>query len=405
MNSKNLAVAVVVNTGDQNSYGVVSNLGKKGIKVISVDSNPKNITFYSKYAAKKISPDVLTDEDKFIRFLEDLGKMLFPKPVLFITGDLHLLRILRHRERIEPFYHIPYADLHILETLVNKVLFYKALKKMHIPHAETYFPVNYDETKKLASKIGYPSIIKAVHSRKFSKEFGNKCLKIKNSNELLQLYEKAYQIDTDLLIQKELLGTERYLVCVYMNKNSTPLAICCYQKVRIFPIDYGNAVVCKTVWQPEAVNICVLVLQKLKFTGLCEGEVQKDGADGKFKLTEINARSTTESRLSEKWGVNMEYLVYRDAVSQLPKVSYKKTDDVIWVDILGDIRAVFSPEGYFSKNKITLKKWIKSLKGKRAYAYFNPVDPIPFIILLFQFFLTFMNKKKIAKKIIGLIAP
>ena len=396
MKNENSAAAVVVNTGDQNSYGVISNLGKKGIRVISVDSNPKNITFYSKYAVKKISPDVLTNEDKFIRFLIDLGKMLSPKPVLFITGDLHLLRILRHREKIEPFYHIPYADLHIIETLANKVLFYKTLKKLHIPHAETLFPVNYDETKKLASKIGYPSIIKAVHSRNFSKEFGNKCLKINNSNELLQLYEKAYQIDANLLIQKELLGTERYLVCVYMGKNSTPLAICCYQKIRILPIDYGNAVVCKTIWQPEAVKICISVLKQLKYTGLCEGEVQRDWADGKFKLTEINARSTTEARLSEKWGVNMEFLVYQDVFKKAkPDRLCQKRKDVTWIDILGDIQAVFSKDGYIGNNGITIKEWLSSFRGKKSFAFLNLQDPIPFLVVILRFCYTyFLNKIK-----------
>ncbi|MCF6246275.1 MAG: hypothetical protein L3J69_02830 [Desulfobacula sp.] len=396
MTKKKRPVAVVVNTGDQNGYGVVSNLGKKGIRVLSVDSNLKNVTFFSKYVEKKICPDYKINEDLFISFLVDLGKEFKPKPVLFITSDLYLLSVLKHRSILETVFHVPYSTLEIVEKLVDKTRFYKILKKLNIPHAETHLPKNPKDLINIAAHLNYPFIIKAVHANNFSKKFGNKCLKINTKEEMITRYQEAYKIDKNLIVQKELSGTERYLVCIYMNRQSIPLAVCCYQKIRIVPIDYGNAVVCKTIWEPEAVDICVSVLKALNFSGLAEGEVQRDELDGKLKLTEINARSTTEARLSEKCGMNMEYLAYQDAIGTAKPIgiSTSKSQDVVWIDIFGDIRAVFSKDGYLPNGKITIPQWIKSLSGKKAFAYFNVSDSYPFFIMLWRFFRTFIFKKE-----------
>ena len=82
------------------------NLGREGVLVLSVDSNSKNVTFLSRYAQKVLCPDYTISEDNFIDFLMNLGKRLFPKPVLFVTGDLKVLAVLRHKEKMEQYFHI-----------------------------------------------------------------------------------------------------------------------------------------------------------------------------------------------------------------------------------------------------------------------------------------------------------
>ncbi len=388
------SAAVVINTGDQNGYGVVVNLGRKGVRVYSVDSNPKNITFFSRYATRKLCPDYTISEEKFIQFLIDLGMNLTPKPVLFITSDLHLTVILRCRAKLEAYFSMPYASLSTVEKLVDKILFYQVLDELKVSHAQTYLPKDLSTVQMIAPHLDYPFIIKPVQSARFSKKFGNKCLKINNCKELLERYGEAIKGEDRLIIQKEILGAERYLVYVYMNHESVPLAVCCYKKIRIVPIDYGNAVVCKTAWEPEIIDMCVNVLTALNFSGLAEGEIQRDEIDGKLKLVEINARSTTEVRLAARCGKNMEYIAYMDMLGIAELVEPVNNQEILWIDILGDLRAVFSKDGYLSQGKITISQWLHSLRGKREFAYFNVADPLPFFILLWRFFRTFIFKKE-----------
>lgn len=385
--------AVVVNSGSSNCYGVVVNLGRKGVPVLSVDSNPRNITFLSRYAKKVLSPDYKISEDKFIDFLLNLGTHLYPKPVLFVTGDLKVLAVLRHKEKLEQYFHMPMTSLDIAEKLINKVDFYRILGEFNIPHAKTYIPNDLSEVKMISQSLDYPYIIKPEQSSAFVYKFGNKCLRVDSGKELIALYKKVAVEEEKIIIQKELAGTERYLVYMYLNQDSMPLAICCYKKVRIEPIDYGNATVCKTVWEPEVVKLGLNLLQRIGYKGLAEAEIQRDERDGELKLVEINARSTTEARLSAKCGMNMEYIAYRDILGMKINNIRPAKSGVIWIDIIRDIQAMFSRQGYLAQKQITLKQWLRSLRGEREYAFLTWEDPLPFIFSLFRFFRMFGLKK------------
>lgn len=390
----NKPAAVVVNSETPNGYGVIVNLGRERVPVLSVDSNSKNVSFLSRYAKKVLCPDYTISEDKFIDFLINLGKRLYPKPVLFVTGDLKLLAVLRHKEKLEQHFHMTMPSLDIAEKLVDKVIFYRMLDKFNIPYAKTYIPENLSEVKRISQSLEYPYIIKPVHSGVFANLFGNKCLRADSGKELVELYKKAAVEEDTLIIQQELAGTERYLVYMYLNRDSKPLAVCCYKKMRILPIDYGNACVCKTVWEPDVVNIGLNLLQEIGYYGLAEAEIQRDERDGKLKLVEINARSTTETRLTAKCGMNMEYIAYRDALGlKINKIHPAKLA-VIWIEILRDIQSIFSREGYLAQKKITITQWLQSMRGEREYAFLAWEDPVPFIVLLFRFFRTYGLKKK-----------
>jgi len=393
----NKPVAVVVNSGDSNGYGVVINLGRAGVSVLSLDSNPKNITFYSKYAKKILCPDYKISEKEFLSFLLNLGKQLNPKPVLFITGDLQLTAMLKHREKLEKYFHMPMASLEIVEKLVNKKAFYKILEKSNVTHAKTFIPECLTEVETISQQLDYPYIIKPVQSTSFVSKFGNKCLKVNSGKELIETYKKVAQKESDIIIQKEIEGHERYLVYTYLDDNSTPLAVCCYEKIRIVPIDYGNACVCKTVWQKDAVNITLNFLKSIKYTGLAEAEIQRDERDGRLKLVEINARTTTEARLSARCGMNMENIAYQDVLNIKQDKQCQTNNMVTWIDITRDIIATFSSDGYINKKKITFKQWLQSLKGTREYAYLAWDDPLPFTVLLFRFIQMYgFNKKRIS---------
>lgn len=387
-------VAVVVNSGDSNGYGTIVNLGRMGIPVLSLDSNPENVTFFSRYAKKVLCPDYLISEEKYIEFLVNFGSQFYKKPVLYISGDLQLIATLKHKARLESYFYIPTTSLDVVEKLVDKVQFYKMLKKYNIPHAPTFFPETISEVEKFSPDLDYPYIIKPVQSTTFLKQFGTKCIKARFPQELIEVYRKAETGDDRLIVQKEIAGSDRYLVYTYMDQESTPLAVTCCKKIRIQPIDYGNACVCKTVWEPEAVKLCIELLEKIGYSGLAEAEIQKDENDGQFKLVEINARSTTENRLSAKCGLNMEYIAYNDMIGKVTKTIPQGDKNIVWVDIIRDILTVFSPGGYLSEKKITISQWIGSLKGTREYAFFFWRDPLPFIILFFRFIKMYGFKSK-----------
>ena len=372
--------AYVISRSNCNGYGVLRNLYKAGVPVVSIDSNPKNVTFYSRYAASALCPNWEQQEDAFVEFLVTLGKKQRYRPVLFCTGDTNLSAVLRHRDRLEAYYHLPPAEWPVVETLVNKEYFYRALEKLGVPHPQTYYPKSLAEVELLSGQLDYPYIVKPVQSTHFAGKFGVKCWRVDTPPQLVAAYQRAVSAGEIVLIQKEVPGQERYVVYMFFDHTGQLKGSCCYRKVRLHPIDYGNACSCESVALPEAVALGKCVLQALGYRGLAEPETQLDLHDGQLKLIEINARTTTQTRLARRCGLNIEYLAYCDALHvPLPEIPDPELG-IKWFDLIRDFAAVFWENGYLARRQLTLRDWWRSLHGKREYAMLAWDDPVPFLL-------------------------
>lgn len=390
----NRPMAVVVNNGDANSYGVIANLGIAGVPVISASSDPTNLTFRSRYAQPALCPDFTRDEAGFIEFMIALGRQIEPKPILFVNGDEQLLVLLRHREQLETLYHIPFADFALANLLTDKTAFYRLLEKLDLPHARAYLPESTAEVAALADQVRFPCIIKPSQSQTFSRRFGNKCLPVDSREELIQRYTEVAAEEKQVIIQERIEGTERYLIYTYFNAASEPLAVLVYKKLRIYPIDFGNATVCRTVIDPDLQQQVLEMMKALKCRGLAEAEVQRDARDGRLKLVEINARSTTQSRLSARAYVNMEYIAYLDMLGTPPGFRANNEPGILWIDLYRDLLAVFSSDGYRSQNRIGIAAWLNSLRGSRVFAFCSLSDPMPSVVLFLRLFRMYAFTRK-----------
>ena len=119
--------------------GFMRSIGRKGIPIIWLDYNPKQIGFLSKYCSGIICPHPKNNEKEYIDLLLNIGEKLSQKGVLFPTGDIETIAILKNRHKLEKFFRIPMADLEIAEIFLNKRIFYQTLKKHDIPHPLTFF--------------------------------------------------------------------------------------------------------------------------------------------------------------------------------------------------------------------------------------------------------------------------
>ena len=144
------------------------------------------------------------------------------------------------------------------------------------------------------------------------------------------------------------------------------------------------------------------VLENIGYYGIAEAELQRDPLDGKLKLIEINARTTTEARLSVRCGMNMEHIAYCDILGNRIEKNEFQIEGVKWINIISDLLATFSSSGYIRNGKLTLREWLNSLKGEREYAIFAWDDPAPFLVLLYQFLASYAFKFKTYRTILSL---
>jgi D-aspartate ligase len=365
-----------------NNLGVLRGLGRKGIPITLLDVDPCSMVRYSSFINQRLScPNPQVSDTAFIHFLIELSTHLDHKPVIIPTGDAEVMALSRHKDALDAFYRIPISSLDIIDLLVNKKRFFQYLSRKAIQSPKSYFPETIDEAIYIANHIEYPFIIKSAYSHEFIKRFRKKVFVIRSFSEFEKAVELLYAAKLDYFLQEIIPGNALYLFYTYFNRQSVPLGICGYDKVRQLPDDFGIGTVCRSINRPEPIDTAVQFLRNINYHGLAEPEFKLDPRDGVYKIIEINTRSVTQTLLANACGVHVEYLAYLDMIQEnIASIGLAK-EGVLWIDEINDLNYHISKirKGFFSVADIV------SLKGKKVFACAAADDPAPFLFALLRF--------------------
>ena len=370
---------VIVNAGiTANSLGVIKGFGRRGIPVVYLDSEPFCMCRYSRYISQRLKCQSLRkSETEFINVLLDFGKQIDNKMVIIPTGDREVLALSKYKKELEQFYHLPIPTHEILQKLVNKKIFYKLLAEMQVPHPRTYFPENTTELALMGKEIDYPYIIKPAYSSPFQEEFHKKCFVINSSQELDWAVKRLRGKNLEFVMQEIIPGKEVYELYTYFNKESEPLAICGWDKIRHYPPDFGSGSFCRSIWRPSAVEQGIQLLKAIGYYGLAAPELKKDLRDGKYKLLEINARTILQNRLTAACGIDITYIACLDAIGQPVNDSPSQCNDILWVDDFVDLLSCWI---HLRRKEIGIGEIVKSLRAKKVHSVVAWDDPAPLIV-------------------------
>lgn len=373
---------VLTGINNVNNLGVLRGLGRKGIPITLLDVDPYSMVRYSRFINHRVPcPNPQDSDTAFIHFLIELGAHLDHKPVIIPTGDAEVMALSKHKDTLDAFYRIPISPLDIVDLLVNKKRFFQDLSHNNIQSPKSFFPATINEARYLAKHIDYPFIIKAAYSHEFIKRFRKKVFVIHSFPEFEKAAELLQVARLDYFFQEIIPGNTLYLFYTYLNRQSIPLGICGYDKVRQFPDDFGIGTVCRSINRPEPIDTAVQLLRNIHYHGLAEPEFKLDPRDGVYKIIEINTRSVTQTLLANTCGVHVEYLAYMDMIQENIGSTGPAKEGVLWIDEINDLNYHISKirKGLFSFDETG------SLKGEKVFACAAADDPVPFVIALLRF--------------------
>ncbi len=374
-----------------NNLGVVRSLGKRGVPILLLSSEKRDIVRYSRYVSKKITyPNPSESEDKFIDFLLQQGKRNDEKYVIIPTRDVEVLALSKYKKDLEQFYLMPVPPFEIVEKFVNKKLFYQWLDRISAPHPKTYFANDVTEFSSIGREIPFPYIIKPAYVHLFGAEFNSKCLVINSHEELDFAIGKLKNKNIDVFIQDIIPGNELYSLSTYLNRKSEPLLICGYDKIRQYPPDFGIGSLWKSNWRSGPIALSIKILKAIQYYGIAEPEFKKDPRDGEYKMLEINARSIVLNSLPAACGADITYTAYLDTIGKHPGDSVTAQNGIIWIDEVYDILSCLKQ---MKAGKLGIKEILKSWQGKKVSATFIWSDPLPFFTYFFN--IAFLGLKKI----------
>lgn len=300
--------AVVAKVGWVNGLATIRSLGRAGIPVVALDQNPTALGFRSRYAEARVSPDPVTDESGYVRFLGELGDAIGEPVPIFASNDEHLNAIARNRETLGDRFLYPCPPWERLGRIQDKWFQIEQAQALGVACPRTSHEPTED--------FGFPVLVKPADPAAFWRAFREKAFRCTNRAELEEAFEHARPYRP--LVQELIPGgdDELYTLGSYLTRDGEVIGLFSGRKLRQTPPGVGTCRVAEAVWVDDVVEQGLRLLRGVEFHGISQVEFKRDPRDGIFKLMEINPRLWQWHGLASACGVDLPLIAYRDLLGE-----------------------------------------------------------------------------------------
>ena len=276
----------------------------------------------------------LDDEDVFLKTLITFyEKHKDNKIILVGSSDDYVKLIVKNEKVLRKYFLFNYAQMDIIDSLMEKENFYTTYKNSGLEFPKTYI-YSFNTEFKLPSDFMYPIILKpsnvvTYNQNKFARI--DKIYKLQSESELESAMKaiKDSGYKDSLIFQEFIPGDDSRLFDSAFYVNSKGQAVCAtlaqiglqeHTKTAI-----GNCTVLINGFSEFGYNNDIVLklkefIESIGFRGFCEFDLKYDERDGKFKVFEINARQG-------RCGYYMTPLGYNLAKCLVDDLIYNKDSD------------------------------------------------------------------------------
>jgi D-aspartate ligase len=379
--SPDLPIAAVVACMTNTGMTVARSLGRKGIPVLGVDSDPASPGMYSRFCQNQVSPDPGTCPEDVIEALIETAGSYDHRPVLVPTSDEYLEIISDHRIELEKYYrfNIPRADL--VRAFLDKRGTAELAKLHHIPHPRTFLIDTPEQYEQAVDEVQFPCILKPAHSHVWKKYFGGqKMIMVHSASEMKSQIPGLRKKLLHVIIQEIIPGPDDHLgtYFTYIDREGCPHGRFFKRTLRQYPAHFGISVFDISMEDETFSTVAVTFLKDIGYTGMIGIEFKLDPRDETWKLIEANIRFTGSAQLQIGCGLDLPWICYCDLAGRdMPeRTAYRA--GVKRVDFHLDIASFLQ---YRRMGEMTLFQWIRSYWGVGVFTYFAWDDLKPFLVV------------------------
>lgn len=322
---------MVLQASGPNALGIVRSLGREGVPVIACDHDPRALGLLSRYARPHRTADPLTEPERFVEDLADLGRALPARGVLFATHDEALSAIGPREERLAAWFARPWSPWETLAPILDKGHQHETARRIGFPVPATVEPRDDGDLAAAARELRFPVVLKPRNAPEFRRRFRAQLLEAADPEALREAWAKAAPYEPQI---SEVIpgGDDRlWTLGSYRDAEGRPLASFTGRKLRQWPPGFGTARAAESAWDPGLAKRGHALLDALGFHGISQVEVKRDPRDGRDHLIEVNARPWLWVGLATAVGVNLPYLCWLDAVGRTETRRSGHEDGRRWV--------------------------------------------------------------------------
>ncbi len=379
--------AVLIGLDSMQGLGAARVLASRGVPVIALAKDPHHDSCKTRVCRQIITTNTETEE--LIQTLEELGRTLARKAVLVPCEDANVLLVSRHRQRLEPWFHVMLPDPDVVEMLMDKTSFYSYAAEHGFPIPATHLIRNRQELEDVMGTLTFPCILKPANSATglWERNVTVSAFRVADAASLRELYDAHHQLTDVLIVQQWIEGADSdlYSCNTYFGADSEPLVSFTARKLRQWPPHVGKSCLGEECRAEPVLAETVKLLRAVRYKGLGYVEFKRDARTGEYFIIEPNVgRPTGRSAIAEAGGVELLFTMYCDALGRpLPQNRQQTYGGVKWIHLRHDFQSALY---YRRRKELTVRQWWHSWQGKKAYALFSLSDPGPFLSDLWRVF-------------------
>jgi D-aspartate ligase len=363
---------------ETNGLGVVRALGRAGVAVLGLSSDPGIPTARSRYCRVLRVPDERTPA--VVDRLVELGRIEEAPRPLFLTMELSVAIASRHRERLAPYYLFNLPEPEQLAQLNDKARFARIAGGLglHVPRTEPADGA--DALLAAARRVGFPLIVKPLEKNgRFDAVFKARALCFDDEHDLIARFA-GFPWGQGLLVQQFIAGADRdiWFCLAYCDRHGEPRAHFTGRKLRVWPPATGNTASALPAAAPEVTEATLALFRAVGMRGLASLEFKREPLSGDFYVIEPTiGRTDYQSGVAPANGVNIPHAAYLDLLGRPVPVMSPSPVPVLWVDRVNDARAAAAA---VTAGRATADDIRRSLPGPKVYALRAADDPWPYAV-------------------------
>lgn len=377
--SRHQSYAVIIGLDGMTGLQSARILAKRGVPVIAIAKDPNHHVSRTRVCDKILFAN--TENEEFIEVLLNVGNSLSNKAVLYPCSDMSVQIVSKYRNELEAWYHVALPPHDVVTMLMDKVSFYRYAQKGGLRIPRTFILDDRNAAEEAAEELSYPAILKPCgRSPEWDEHSMYKVYRVANAEQLLVLYDQYNRWIETLIAQEWIEGPDENLFSCncYFNSASEPMVTFVARKIRQWPPRVGKSCLGVECRNDQVLDQTIQLFRGVRYRGLGYLEMKQDQRTGDHYIVEPNiGRPTGRSAIAEAGGVELLYTMYCDSVGlPLPAARVQMYTGAKWMHLRRDLQSALY---YRRQGQLTVRDWLRSVRGKKTYALFSWTDPGPFI--------------------------
>jgi D-aspartate ligase len=370
--------AIVLQASGPNALGIVRGLGRAGVPVIACDHDPHAPGLVSRYATPAHTADPLTEPERFVADLLELGRGRGRGGVLFATHDEAIAALGPREAEVDELFRRPWTPWPAVDAIMDKGHQHAVARSIGFPVPATVTPDGDGDLEAATRELRFPLVLKPRNAPAFRHRFRAHLLEARDPEELRRGWELAAPYDPQVCEVIPGDDSRLWTYGSYRDASGQALAAFTGRKLRQWPVGFGAARAAESRWDPDLAARCDALLDALGFHGISQVEVKRDPRDGRDHLIEVNARAWLWIGLATDCGVNLPLACWLDAVGRPRSWPPGHRDGRRWVLLT---KHLVGSVGEVRRGEWSARPFLESLRPPVHDAVFDPRDPRPALAL------------------------